>query len=414
MDEDDEVIREIDVFCSPALTSQLHLIQFPLQHKPVPLPEQARIRTKHGLMLELDQSLPANIGRDGDYFLQKRTHVSQTIPVSTHLALAKMIQSKDDKDALYLVPLEHILQMRPSFNHVDKSVSTDAAVDAEDDDQDAEPDAKERKPLMFQKKESERATIARQSSYAYKIACEESEEWQVLEVYGRDSAEYQQAYEQVLQGRKDGSRVPSLSSGEAESYIESLNYLPASSHGEDEMDLTSSPEQPTSKSTTEPPSQSQLMTRLVHKLTTLLHRGWPMPYSILSPQFLGTNDSDLLMALAHCAVLVRGNFVLQSRFLPLEKPKVRQARTFILYLLHSFGYVQRTRLDQVYKDTKVTPEWIEVLLQQVGKKSLNGWVLKLEDNHAFCEAYPEHARLHQQYWERQSIHFSESIKKYLA
>lgn len=35
VDDSDEVVREIDVYLSPAMASQLYLVQFPLQHREV-------------------------------------------------------------------------------------------------------------------------------------------------------------------------------------------------------------------------------------------------------------------------------------------------------------------------------------------------------------------------------------------
>eukprot|EP00980_Cylindrotheca_fusiformis_P014914 scaffold4070_cov104-Cylindrotheca_fusiformis.AAC.1 len=40
--DEEEVVREIDVFLSPELAEQIHLIQFPLQSRALSSPESAR------------------------------------------------------------------------------------------------------------------------------------------------------------------------------------------------------------------------------------------------------------------------------------------------------------------------------------------------------------------------------------
>ena len=386
-DSDDEIVREIDVYLSPTMASQLYMMQFPLQHREVGLPDAARIKPAHG-MLELDQVIPHNTGRDGAFALEHLTHTSHTIPVSTHMALGKMTQD----GSLHLVPLSHIVQMRPSFAHFDE------LHDPEEPEQ--EEDKMEKKPVLFQKKETERAALARKSSFAYKKASEESESWRMLNVCGPQTVQYQQANASlVCQSPNTPLVSPIILSNDSQqdtssAFVHSLNYLPATVEDVDQI-----------------PESSTELTHVCAQLTTLLQRGWPAPYSVLRDQF-PVDDQDLLVALSSCAVLVRGNFVLQSRLLPLA-PALQQARTFILLLLQTLGYVQRVRLEHVYRDDEtVTPAVIQMLLEQVARKGLNGWLPKLDDNPEFCAMFPEQTQLHLQYWERQALRFSDQIKLY--
>jgi len=62
------------------------------------------------------------------YVMDKRAYGSQTIQISTHMCIGKLqpLQSviNDENsiktDALHLIPLTHISQMRPSFRHIDE------------------------------------------------------------------------------------------------------------------------------------------------------------------------------------------------------------------------------------------------------------------------------------------------------
>ena len=382
IDDEDELVRAMDVFISPALAHQMFLVQFPLQHHPMPLPEDARIRPRHGV-LELDQTLPTNIGKEGGFFLPKRTFVSHTIPISTHMAIGKI-----QDDAMHLIPLNHITQMRPNFAHVDETMHP-----SEPDEAPPEPST-EKKPLLFQKKESDRTNTARKSSYAYKKNSEESEEWVVLLSHGPGSDEYKKALSKVVERQANN-----VASGDGVAFVRSLDYLPKTQEDKQDSD------------TGEPVVEGPTAPKLIQKLINMLLRGWPVPYSAIRSQFAFADDHDLLSALGSCAVLVRGNFCLQSRLLSFE-PEISHARTFILFILQTQGFVSENRLACVFDGTYVTTGWIRMILQQVAIRTKRGWALKLEDNPGFCDAFPEQSKLHIQYWERQATRFEEKFASY--
>eukprot|EP00544_Gedaniella_sp_CCMP2646_P012747 CAMPEP_0202489354 /NCGR_PEP_ID=MMETSP1361-20130828/7099_1 /ASSEMBLY_ACC=CAM_ASM_000849 /TAXON_ID=210615 /ORGANISM="Staurosira complex sp., Strain CCMP2646" /LENGTH=418 /DNA_ID=CAMNT_0049119079 /DNA_START=90 /DNA_END=1349 /DNA_ORIENTATION=+ len=390
----DEIVREIDVLLSPAMASHLYLMQFPLrpqcQVAAATLPDAARIKKDHG-MIELDERIPLNAGRNGNFALDQRTFVSQTIPVSTHLAVGQM---DDFGNAIHLVPLSHIVQMRPNFAHVNEMHNANSGIDPFEDA--TEEERLEKKPVMFQKKETERAAIIRKSSFAYKKASEESESWKMLVVCGPDTIPYHQAKESLTCASPS---LPLVSTDatrnqNASSFVHSLNYIPPPLFDVDNISSTSN------------------LSTVCAKLTFLLQRGWPVPYAVVQTQFPNTDDPDLLTALASCAVLVRGNFVLQSRLMPLT-PALQQARTFVLLLLQKRGHVERVRLEQVFDENEaVTSEAIQMLLEQVATRGTNGWQPKLQDNLGLYELFPEQAQLHSQYWERQETRFAHFLQMY--
>ena len=419
VNEDDEVVREIDVFISPALSQQLYLLQYPLQHAEgsVNIADsvtQARIKPRHQA-LELKLPLPEHV-RDEPSFtspntaMTQRTFQSQTIPVQTHLCLGKM--SADD--SLHLVPLNNIRQMRPSFAHLNKSGEpTQEEQEQEEQQAAASEAAKEKKSLVFQRKESERAAMARKSSYAYKKTSEESEAWQELVINNADSAtaileavldtsrQVQQGSSVLLPGGSDEKGAHDNST-----YIQSLNYLPPTGAG-DPMTIQYT---------------GNDLKSVTARLTTLMHRGFPIPYSLLRKNFdtQQVDDSKLLSALSVCAVLVRGNFLLNSRFLPTLSDPVKRARTFILLLLQERGVVERKRLMQVYPQRRdntgpgVSAESLLLTLQQVAKKTPRGWILKVEDDDTdrLMHFSPETYELHQAYWRRQAERYEDAITLY--
>ena len=462
LEEEDEIVREIDVYISHNLTQQLHLLQFPLQ--PIQQsnnnnygneaePQAARIKPKHNI-LEVDHAIPNNIQRMGSKHLLHRTCSSHTVPVTTHLALGKMVldtssnsnnSSSGSNMALHLVPLTHITQMRPNFAHIDEEddFNNPDHAKAEEEKAAALAKEKEKKPVMFQKKESERAVMARKNSYAYKKASEEGEEWHHLEVVqDEDSPEYedwmkklecpasarsQSMLEVPRGGGEEAAPPPSLLS-----YIHSLNYLPATttSTATATTDSTAPEEEHVPRLDMKQAIADNIplnMPTIGAHLTRLLCRGGPIPFSVLRNTLpKSVSDQQVLDSLAACAVMVRGNYVLQSRLMQYPRP-VSKARAFVLLLLQSIGVVHRNRLEQVYglsndengeeidesrHEAHVNSESLLVILNQVARKTHDGWVLKVEDDTELLANFPENTAIHMQYWGRQMLRFRDYIERY--
>lgn len=399
-EEEEEIVREIDVFLSPELSSQLYLMQFPLHHKEITSPEVARTKPKH-CMLELDFRTPADIEEMGQFYLPARTYSSQTVPVSTHLALGKMVDKPGVK-GLHLVPISRVTQMRPSFGHVDEATSNATATSEEDVKQRerAEASRMERKPVIFQKKESERAALARKSSYSYKKSEVESEMWLPLEVHVHGSPEADEVMEKVLCPSPGDNLLTDMRNDMKDqpfstSYVNSLNYLPLE------------------KNVLQKDESEEEISNVCSKLVKIMHLGWPIPFSVLRGQFpRSVSDRILTEVLCSCSFLVRGNFVLQSRLIPL-KAEVAHARTFILFLLQSTGVVHRSRLNHVYKnDKEVTTEAILMLLQQVATKTSEGWKLKVDDDPSILQVAPSAVKELMEYWNTQVRRFKPLLERY--
>ena len=539
-DDDDEIVREMDVYLSPQLSHSLHLLQFPLQQFPFhseaqgtvhsrpeePLLAAARYKPRHN-MLELDQPIPSTefMEQQGLKYLQQRTYASHTVPVTTHMAVGKLIpdhpNTTDDDDndhhhpklSLHLIPIHHITQMRPTFTHIDQDDPNNTTLEEEQALAAATAaqntaDGKEavRKPLMFQKKESERAATARKSSYAYKKSSEEAEEWMPLEIMiggqqmgggggggGDDDDEWDLLQNQIACPRElrdqtvldvaatptgegdvdameeilEGGRDVKLSSSKAitlSAYVRSLDYMPcpggtydrgpvipsskdAGSNGdvaagEDDEDAEGG--RPAMflvdwKQNGWDENEKLELPAIVAHVTTFLCGGWPIPFASLKETLPpSVSEKDVLTALSSCAVMVSGNYVIQSRLLQLPK-RVTKARTFMLLLLQSLGIIRRGRLDcalgiqntsnvngisgvkkeaghenneNILPDSDLTEESIFMILNQMARKTPDGWVLKVEKDAQFLATFPENTELHMQYWGRQMIRFQDHLQRY--
>ena len=239
-EEDDPIVRTIDVYLSPALSHTLHLLQFPIEaaypshhrHRDAygknyhsrngakggeggstnNTPAAARYRPKHN-MLELDYTIPSTLSSSnsmggissGDKrHLQTRIHASNSIEHVTHSALAKLDPTGTRLD---VVPLrKSVFQMRPTFHHLHGNEEDDEEEDGEDNTNEEEMNMNEydvvdddennnmddhRRPIMFAKKEidplsssaANNSSSSRRNSYAHKRAEEASEEWMELQVH---------------------------------------------------------------------------------------------------------------------------------------------------------------------------------------------------------------------------------------
>lgn len=412
----DAVVRELDVYLSNEFAENLHLVQFPLQQigaSQMPI-SSARLKPRHNI-LQIDQempSLPRRLYKPQEQnfsFMTTRTFQSQTIPVETHLCIGKIREEEGGGYSMHLVPIQRISQMRPTMSHMlgDASPTEDKPDKKGDDeamDEDKETKGKP-KPIGLQRKESERAAMARKSSYAYKKESEAGEEWEMLEVVEEDSEQSQETAKKLF-GLERSDRVSKPAATTTKStkpqvdYVESLNYLPSTSS--DTLNIHVLAEDPKT---------------IVARLTVLLRQGLPIPYSLLRAQLPeDVTESQMFSALSVCAVMIRGNFCLHSRFVALPR-ELQRARTFMLSLLQTEGLIRRKLLEKVYEDDpRVSSDKLHVLLKLIAKRIPKGWILRIEDDHALIANHPKQVAMHRKYWDRvlASRKHRELLAKYRA
>ena len=406
----DEVVREIDVYLSPELSAQLHLMQFPLQaatrtaSREMAHPGAAKIKPQHAA-LQLEYPFEDGMNAPTN---RRRLFDSYHVPVVTHMALGRFDASGS---VLHLVPLSNVVQMRPSMDHIqaqDESEPEAVAVAGQS------MDTVDSTKLMFHRPESEKSITSRRSSYAYYQAAKAAEPWIDLTVqagsaapnYGLHIPSHSWKHEDV-----DNNNTQHCHDVTA-SYVKTLNYIPQaipSTRGEraapsvvstssntiveeftvpyhslNDMDTFTTPsytlQQPQLQEDGSHTSKSTLPTsnRFTHAHTTISSNtqvtvtpiiptwkkdlttivtnllqgpGTPIPYLVIRSRFpmisSHLSDEDLLEAVSSCAVMVRGNFLLKSSLLPMSNPRVCDARDLILLLIHKYGFVHREIIIQV-------------------------------------------------------------------
>ena len=450
-DEDDEIIREIDVYISPELANTMHLIQFPLQpasHSVInipksasekqrkqqqsvlrsqqpPQPISARIKPENAI-LELGYKVPSSSFSSqrqipAPLSLSERTFASNNIPILTHMAMGLFDNTNSKLD---LIPLHRIMQMRPSFAHVD------ALFQNEDDDTEALEKAKKTKeeeakklsqPILFKKSESERAAMQRRSSYAFKKANVEAEEWIDLDVHGVGSLARKETIKRAHCPReKRDTNLEFLKSGKIggnAGYVRSLNYLPSTVIEDAVEDFIIDEHEIVVDGGGELEWKKDLTTRVAALLQE--RGGMPVPYVVLRSRFQPSiPDVELIDAISASAVLVRGNFMLKSSLMALSNVHVENARDVILILMIKYGIVQRAKLFKAFQRAEddasvmITLNVINSLLELMGKKTRNGIEMKLDDDLTFEIQFTQTAETHALYWEQRELTLRKYVRLY--
>lgn len=219
--DDDEEVMRIPVHNLPTAAGHaLYLFQYPLrpQWRPYELDtvSEARIRPQQRrveLKLPIDQT-STSYNEHSNYPLEHIDLTSTLVSPTSSYAIGIMRRNEDgEPEAVYLTPLDHSVQMRPAFRHVDESAtakSSGAATPAgrgdgsvagpseaagSDDDEGMEVEEEETTPAkkatgpVFRPAATEKEIEARRSSHAYLMEQLEQEPWVTAKLFPPGSDE---------------------------------------------------------------------------------------------------------------------------------------------------------------------------------------------------------------------------------
>jgi DNA-directed RNA polymerase-3 subunit RPC5 len=333
--------------------------------------------------------------------------------------------------------------MRPSFKHLhnhDNDEDNDAQANIDRAGDSTNSNARQ-KPILFQKKETERSATVRRNTYAYKRASEESEDWIELDIHGsHDGSKWPSTRKDVLRKVACANRAKTIKLAKTKlfsdhcdgGYVRSLNYMePISSAfaDEDMMMTTTTMMGGVAASSSSPPNNTAgdagQIAELASKLVALLQEGdgTMIPYRVIRCNFHNDRVSDemLIMALSSCAVLVRGNFALKSSLTKFLKNEVmKEMRDLMLLLLNMHGSLSRDRLIRTF-DVKastngaykvINADTVTFVLETIAKLSNGSWLSKVEDDVFFAARFPELASYHAVYWTKKKEMLNELVELY--
>jgi DNA-directed RNA polymerase-3 subunit RPC5 len=364
MEEDDPVVKELDVFLAQELAPSLHLLQYPLRPpwRPYDVSKMAAAKIKPNqrkLQMEYKvDTLSPHHDVDSSIKLAATSLLSTSVSVSTNVGIALL-----RGDNLYITPVNGgIYQMRPSFAHLDaedlekrKAETEDdllAHHDEEEEDEETAPAGPKSINVQFKRKESERATAARSQSHTFLKQLEDEEPWTELAFRTKTSSDSAQAFEKLM--ASSVTSVPFELGREA--YLAHLHTPPPAPLGAPTV-ADAVVEGFDRESLRQLPLEEQLRTIYKDNLV--------FTYSAVKNLTSSSNDAQLHGALERWAVLVRGLWFLKPELHPLQA-----FYEHMLLLFHLHGVVPKKELGALEAPTKP-------LLMKVAGLKAAGWTLKM-------------------------------------
>eukprot|EP00258_Populus_trichocarpa_P045359 XP_024461378.1 DNA-directed RNA polymerase III subunit RPC5 isoform X2 [Populus trichocarpa] len=374
-DEDDVVVREIDVYYTPSVdpNTQLYVMQYPLRPcwRPYELDERCKeVRVKpESTEVEVDLSIDDTKNYDPDIAsrlnMKKQTLSSSwSPPPATGYAVGVLIGNK-----LHLNPIHAVVQLRPSMDYLSSGNSKGKknATSGED--------SNEGKPLGLPKKQSKQMS----SGNEQKPDVEES--WIPLKYHGSKS-DLSSRYLQNMVAPESSTIEFAMNPYD---YMSSL--CPGISNNNIKLNG---------------PSRRVLLSLPLEERIKRLFLEGPPIHRFAALRHLIPNDSieDLLIVLQEYGQLVQGLWVPKTSLLfpnpkPTEKVKLA-ARDYILLLFSKSLVVTPSELNVPMKPL-ILKSFLNIFA--VERPSFKDWKFKENVDTLFVELYPDIVRKQEQAWE---------------
>lgn len=374
-DEDDVIVREIDVYYTPSVdpNTQLYVMQYPLRPcwRPYELDERCKeVRVKpESTEVEVDLSIDDTKNYDPDIAsrlnMKKQTLSSSwSPPPATGYAVGVLIGNK-----LHLNPIHAVVQLRPSMDYLSSGNSKGKknATSGED--------SNEGKPLGLPKKQSKQMS----SGNEQKPDVEES--WIPLKYHGSKS-DLSSRYLQNMVAPESSTIEFAMSPYD---YMSSL--CPGISNNNIKLNG---------------PSRRVLLSLPLEERIKRLFLEGPPIHRFAALRHLIPNDSieDLLIVLQEYGQLVQGLWVPKTSLLfpnpkPTEKVKLA-ARDYILLLFSKSLVVTPSELNVPMKPL-ILKSFLNIFA--VERPSFKDWKFKENVDTLFVELYPDIVRKQEQAWE---------------
>lgn len=426
-EEHDPVVQEVDVFLNKQLMDTLYLLQYPVRpaHRLYDDVEHLSARMKPKQQkVELELSINSNcpnyskskgeqialnvqgsVESSQDQFyssgiMDKQLISSQSVAVdSTRYAIGFL---KDNE--LHLNPLKGIIQMRSSFNYLDK---VDNRMKCEQEAESSQDEDEEAKPVTvkFSRHETEEAKVKRMASYEYMKKIQEEEKWINMRHHSREEpmAEAERSL-LIAQQSNDGN----------EFYLSPADYLKKLIPKTEEH-KAEKPALPNNVL-----SMADLKTMNFNdQIKALLINAKVIRFSqliALLPK--GSDMTSMLRCLQQVALMVQGSFVVKSEILYPEDSfsafsgvpaeMLCRGRDYIMWRFTQSRYLVRKDISSVIK---LHAEDVKDMLEQMACLKVNkGWEFLMECDTEFMHRHPDVVQRQQMIWKAKFDSLSEVLK----
>ncbi|EDV27885.1 uncharacterized protein TRIADDRAFT_52872 [Trichoplax adhaerens] len=376
-DEDDPVVKEIDVYLSHHLKDNLYLMMYPVRSTRMPYADtscmKARIKPKQQkveleVAVDTEKNYCTNKGEDMARAVNESNSLkgnNQTFYNSSVMdkqVLASMKAENNDRyavgimknNALHVTPVQAMLQLRPSFDYINMAESANGTGKLDNSnsgivksDSEEEEDIKP-VTVRYAVPESDQAKAYRISSHAYLEKKNAEEQWIEAEFVGRDDTRATVERELLTNGNMD--EITCDYGISAKGYLDALMPPPPA-----EVSVSVNPENIL--------SITQLKTMsLPEQIKSILLSGTTSPITGI--------PSDMLC-------LARD------------------------YLLWKFTQTRITSRKEISMVVKLPSEDLKEIMTQVALlRVTKGWEFCLPYDYQFIERYPDVAQRQVQYWEK--------------
>ncbi|XP_068672211.1 DNA-directed RNA polymerase III subunit RPC5-like isoform X1 [Montipora foliosa] len=421
-EEDDPVVAEVDVYLAQALAENLYLFQYPIRPADITydnIPHMgARIKPEQQ-KVEVELSINTN---SSNYYVPRGEQIAHDVDASApglasgesfftsnlmdKQVLTSSLAAEDvgcytvgilRQGELHLTPLHGALQLRPSFEYLNKGEANtrqNASLTEEGDSQDEEDEAKA-VTVKFARPETEKAKAQRLSSFKYLEKKKAEEPWTNVQFFNP-------------QDRAAETELGLLFCRELELYspefqVNSRDYLKLLTPS-DSKEESSKPHLPNNVL-----SMTQLKTMdLQDQVKALLINAKVISFSqlcrLLSPP---TKEATVLKCVQQYAVLVQGCWVVKSELLYPEgsiSPNSGIAADILCkgrdYLMWRFNQNRVVVRKDIKSVTKLPSEDIKEMLDQMSRmKVAMGWEFFLPNDVEFIQKHPDVYKQQQALWE---------------
>ncbi|KAH9513090.1 DNA-directed RNA polymerase III subunit RPC5 [Bulinus truncatus] len=432
-DDDDPVVNEIDVFLSKSLSENLYLMQYPL--RPLKMgydnfenlsarikPQQKKIEMSLALdthsknysrskgeqiSVNVDGSLPLN---SSDRFFagskMDRIVLSCTPYVKSFTNCQYAAGLMKDGE-LHLTPVNAVVQMRPSFDYLDKADTrhrSEASANFPDGGESSQDEAEEEATpvnMRVSRGESEEFRARRMASYEYINQKREEERWIPVICYTSESGLSETERQQLI-ASSDGPRVPQFKISPQE-YLQAL--IPPSNEN-----ISEKPAMPDNVLSLNELRKLDLADQIKALLINVKVIKFSQLISFLAP---GTDQQAVLRTLQSMAVLVQGCWVVKSELLYPDEDKeelsrkrkshsavspelLRRVRDYAMWKFTHNKYVVRKDISSI---VQLRSDEVKEILEKMSRlKAKSGWEFLYDYDRDFCERHPEIVQRQRNKW----------------
>ncbi|XVF62008.1 hypothetical protein PTKIN_Ptkin08bG0181900 [Pterospermum kingtungense] len=377
--EEDMVVREIDVFFTPSIdaNTQLYVLQYPLRPcwRPYELEERCEeVRLKPGSgEVEIDMSVDVDSINYDSECASKLKMTKQTLstswlpPRSTGYAVGVLIGDK-----LHLNPIHAVVQLRPSLEHLRPSVSKRKSIitaDAEVTVKIEEPNDKSTVgPSTKQNKRIQSSTEQK---------ADDNESWVPLK-YHSSKSDFSAQY---LRRMMAEDSCPIQFTMSPYDYVDSL--CPGVSNN---------------KKVQGPSRRILLSIPLEERMKKLLSEGPSFHrFSVLKHFAPDASTEDVCEVLQKHALLVQGLWAPKSSLLFPEDPLKSLARDYVLLLFSKNPTISLKQVNALSTKRKEVVKGILKILA-IERPSFKDWKLKESADESFKKLYPDIVKKQEEIW----------------